>query len=162
MSVPLHTGLVGGITTREELNLSTDISFDDFTSQVCTKMDLEPQNAVLGYKFNKDRRRDPYLNLTNADQLRAAMAKGADLIERARTRRVVLEIQNLVRPYLNIRHATDIKIVFICSNLLARRLLLLRAESDQRRTSKSLRHRRTACPLRSLDSWMLLALLQAH
>jgi hypothetical protein len=65
-------------------------------------MDLEPQNAVLGYKFNKDRRCDPYLNLTNGDQLRAAMAKGADLIERARTRRVVLEIQNLVRPYLNL------------------------------------------------------------
>jgi hypothetical protein len=59
-------------------------------------MGLQRRDALLGYKFNKDLRRAPYHRLTNGDELRAAMARGADLIERARTRRVVLEIQNMV------------------------------------------------------------------
>jgi hypothetical protein len=96
VSVPLHSGLIGGVTATEELIFSTDISFDNFYSKICDKMGLEHQSAILGYKFNKDLRRDPYRDLTNEDQFTAAMAEGADLIECARTRRVVLEIQNMV------------------------------------------------------------------
>ena len=93
MSVPLH---VAGVTTFEELILPVSISFEDFYSKVCAKMDLEPQTTSLGYRFNKDLRRTPYKDLTNEHHLHAAMNKGADLIDRARTRRVVLEIQNMV------------------------------------------------------------------
>jgi hypothetical protein len=64
-------------------------------------MSLQPRGALLGYKFNKDLRRAVHHHLTNEVELRAAMAKGADLIERARTRRVVLEIQNLVSACVN-------------------------------------------------------------
>jgi hypothetical protein len=59
-------------------------------------MNLNPCNASLGYKFNKALRRTKYNELTNEDQLRTALARGVELIERARTRPVVLEIQNLV------------------------------------------------------------------
>lgn len=65
-------------------------------------MGLERQSVSLGYKFNKNLRRDPYLKLTNEHELRAAMAKGADLIERARKREVVLEIQNMVTMMVSI------------------------------------------------------------
>jgi hypothetical protein len=87
---------VGGVTAFEKLVLRTDIPFVNFCTQVCQKMGLERHNASLGYKFNKTLRRDPYRVLTNEEELRAAMAEGADMIERARTRPVELEIQNLV------------------------------------------------------------------
>ena len=96
VSVPLNTGLVGGITKREQFEVSTDISFEDMFERLCAKMNLNPCNASLGYKFNKDLRRTKYNELTNEDQLRTALARGVELIERARTRPVVLEIQNLV------------------------------------------------------------------
>jgi hypothetical protein len=58
------------------------------------------KTASLGYKFNKDLRREPYQDLANEHQLRVALARGADLIERARKRRVVLEVQNIVSTSL--------------------------------------------------------------
>jgi hypothetical protein len=99
-SVPLHSGHAGGVTAFEELILPADISFDDFYTRVCAKMSLQGQDILLGYRFNKDLRRAPYHHLTNENELRAAMAKGADLIEWARTRRVVLEIQNMVCAFV--------------------------------------------------------------
>lgn len=96
VSVPCHTGHVSSTTTFEEIILPTNISFGDFYSRVCSKMDLEPQTVSLGFKFNRDLRRDPYRDLTNEHQLRAAMAHGVYLIQRARKRRVVLEIRNMV------------------------------------------------------------------
>lgn len=96
VSVPLNTGLVGGIIKREQFNVSTDISFEDLFERLCAKMNLNPRDASLGYKFNKDLRRTKYNELTNEDQLRTALAHGVELIERARTKPVVLEIQNLV------------------------------------------------------------------
>jgi hypothetical protein len=104
VSVPLHTGHIGGVKAFEELVLPTDMSFNDFHGRVCGKMGLQQRGALLGYKFNKDLRHAPYHPLTNEDQLHAAMAKGADLIERARTRRVVLEMQNLVSACVGYAH----------------------------------------------------------
>lgn len=96
ISVPLNTGAIGGIITRENIVVPTDISFNDLFSRLCAKMDLDPQGAILGYKFNRDLRRAPYTELKGEDDLHVAMARGVDLIERARKRVVVLEIQNMV------------------------------------------------------------------
>jgi hypothetical protein len=92
----LNTGVVGGIISRVELHLPVDISFEDFFSRVCARMDLDPLTAELGYKFHTDRRRDAYHQLANEAQLRTAMTHGVGLMQRVRTRRVTLEIENLV------------------------------------------------------------------
>lgn len=98
ISIPLHTGHTR--TAFEEIVIPTNISFEDFYFRVCAKMGLESETVSLGYKFNKDLRRDPYRHLANEHQLRVALARGADLIDRARKRRVVLEIQNMVSTSL--------------------------------------------------------------
>ena len=59
-------------------------------------MDVNPQVTVLGYKFNRDPHCTKYTPLTDEEDLHAAMACGVELIRQARTRRVVLEIENLV------------------------------------------------------------------
>jgi len=61
-------------------------------------MDQEPRTPSLGYKFNEDLRGSQHQDFANGPQLRAAMAKGANLIGHARTRHVALEIQNLQQP----------------------------------------------------------------
>ena len=93
--MPLNSGIVGGVTAFEKL-VFTDIPFVNFCTQVCQKMGLEHHNVSLGYKFNKTLRHDPYCVFTNEEELRPAMAEGADMIERAQTRPVELEIQTLV------------------------------------------------------------------
>jgi hypothetical protein len=97
VSVPLNSGLVGAIVSRTDLRLPVDISFQDFFSRVCARMDLDPLEAALGYKFHTDRAHDPPHQLSNEDELRNAMSRGKELIKNARTRTVSLEIHNLVR-----------------------------------------------------------------
>jgi hypothetical protein len=94
VSIPIHTDHVGN--TFDEIVIPTNISFEDFSLRVSAKMGLESETVLLCYKFNKDLRRNPYQDLANEHQLRIALARGADLIKRARKRRVVLEIQNRV------------------------------------------------------------------
>ncbi|KAG1719586.1 hypothetical protein EDB19DRAFT_1620925, partial [Suillus lakei] len=97
VSVPLNTGVVGGRVSRVQIRFPVDIPFGDFFSRICAKMDLDPVNAELGYKFHNDRVRDAPHQLSNEQQLREAFEQGCMLIKRARSRRVVLEIHNLVR-----------------------------------------------------------------
>lgn len=73
-----------------------DTSFEDFFSRICAKMDLDPKEAELGYKYHGDRARDPPHQLSNTDQLLEAFGRGCRLLKRARGRDVVLEIHNLV------------------------------------------------------------------
>ncbi|KAG1836402.1 hypothetical protein DFJ58DRAFT_734999 [Suillus subalutaceus] len=95
ISVPLNTGVVGGRVSRVQIRLPVNITFEDFFSRICAKMDLDPVNAELGYKFHNDRVRDAPHQLSNEQQLQEAFEQGCDLIKRARSRRVVLEIHNL-------------------------------------------------------------------
>jgi hypothetical protein len=76
--------------------LPIDIPFVDFFSRVCARMDLDPLDARLGYKYGSDRARDPPNQLSNEEELRNAMEKGRNKLRLARTRGVILEIHNLV------------------------------------------------------------------
>ncbi|KAG1905524.1 uncharacterized protein F5891DRAFT_1183466 [Suillus fuscotomentosus] len=55
ISVPLNTGVVGERISHVQIHLPVDIPFEDFFSRICAKMDLDPANAELGYKFHNDR-----------------------------------------------------------------------------------------------------------
>jgi hypothetical protein len=96
VSIPLNTGVVGGAIVRVNLRLPTDISFADFFSHVCARMDLDPLDANLGYKYGSDRVRDAPNRLSNEEELRMVMEKGRNKLWLARKREVVLEIHNLV------------------------------------------------------------------
>jgi hypothetical protein len=97
LSIPLNTGVVGGIVTQVPLCLPTDISFEDLFSRVCAKMDLLPLEALLGYKFSSDRKNDPAYQLANEDDLHRAIVKAIEKVKRARSKDVIIEIHNLVR-----------------------------------------------------------------
>lgn len=102
VSIPLNTGVIGGEVSRIELRLPVNISFDDFMSRVCTRMGLDPQTARLGFKYPRDPRRGRWHDLASEEHLRAAMDRGVGYISRARKRRIVLEIENLVRARLSV------------------------------------------------------------
>ncbi|KAG2749318.1 hypothetical protein P692DRAFT_20732641 [Suillus brevipes Sb2] len=95
VSVPMNTGVPRGQVSRVQLCLPVDIGFEDFFSRVCAKMDLNPSEAQLGYKFNTDRVRDDPNQLSSEMQLREAMERGKRLLTRARTHEIILEIFNL-------------------------------------------------------------------
>lgn len=97
VSVPRNTGVIGGAVSWITLRLPGNTPFDDFFARVCANMDLDPATAQLGYKFHTDRVRDPPHRLSNKQELRQAMTYGLGLIRRARSRRIVMQIQNLVR-----------------------------------------------------------------
>jgi hypothetical protein len=96
VSIPLNTGTVGANVSRIQMRLPLDITFEDFFSRACAKMNLDPSEAELGYKFNLDRARDDPNQLSSETQLREAMERGEKLLIRTRTRKIILEIHNLV------------------------------------------------------------------
>ncbi|KAJ8582876.1 hypothetical protein M405DRAFT_846184 [Rhizopogon salebrosus TDB-379] len=99
VSVPLNTGTAGANVSRVQMRLPLDITFEDFFSRVCAKMDLDPSGAQLGYKFSTDRVRDDPNQLSSELQLREAMERGERLLNRARTREIILEIHNLRKTH---------------------------------------------------------------
>lgn len=100
VSVPQHTAVIGGVVTRAQLRLPTSLSFADFYSRVCARMDLDPLTARIGYKISGDRVRDDPNQLSNVDDYRFAVQKVVDKASRARSRAVVLELFNLVHSFL--------------------------------------------------------------
>lgn len=96
VSIPQNTTVVGGVVSRTTLRLPTDLTFADFYSRVCARMDLDPQSARIGYKLSGDRVRDASNQLFNAVDYRLAVEKVLEKARRARHRDVVLELFNLV------------------------------------------------------------------
>jgi hypothetical protein len=101
LSIPLNTNVVGGIVTYIPLCLPFDLSFEDFFSRVCARMELNPLDAQLGYRFEGDRQQDPTFRLANDEDLQTAKARTQDKMRRARTREVVVKLVNLVRFLLS-------------------------------------------------------------
>ncbi|KIO04230.1 hypothetical protein M404DRAFT_144024 [Pisolithus tinctorius Marx 270] len=95
VSIPLNTSFVGGTVSHVQLRFAVDTSFEDFFSCICAKMDLDPKEAQLGYKYHTDRVHDPPHQLSNAQQLAEAFEHGHHLLKHTQVREVVLEIHNL-------------------------------------------------------------------
>lgn len=99
VSVPLNTTIVGGLITRRELRIPSDLIFADFFSRVCANMDLNPEEASIGYKYHNDRARDPPRQLSNENEYTAMMAEMVRKVLAARSRNPVLFLHNLVRSH---------------------------------------------------------------
>lgn len=98
VSVPLNTTIVGGLVTRRELRIPSDLIFADFYSRMCANMDLNPGEASIGYKFHTDRAKDVPRELNNESEYQAMIQEMVRKILAARTRSPVLFLHNLVRP----------------------------------------------------------------
>jgi hypothetical protein len=86
---------------QAEIIFKWDIPTGDFFDRVCARMDLDPKDAVLGYKFEVDPKKS-IIQLPSNDVVAFAtmLEKVKSRIARARTRAVVLEIHDLVYVYI--------------------------------------------------------------
>ena len=98
VSVPLKQHRHKDIASRGEIAFEWEIPFGDFYDRICARMDLDPMEAVLGYKFETDAKKS-IIRLPSDDLaiFDAMLEKVKSRIARARTRAVVLEIHDLVR-----------------------------------------------------------------
>lgn len=101
ISIPRNTGVPGAIVSRVTISVPLDISFNDFFDRVCAQMDLHPGNTRIGYKYPRDRVRDPPHQLSNDEELRQALDIGVGLTQCARSRVILMEIHNLVSSGLS-------------------------------------------------------------
>lgn len=96
LSIPLNTNVVGGIITQTPLRLPIDLTFEDFFSRICAKMELDPLTAKIGCKLSGNCKADAPYQLANEDEFRFVMERVIDKIKRARTKEVIIELFNLV------------------------------------------------------------------
>ena len=97
ISVPLKQSRRTDTISRAEIAFEWDVLHGDFYDRVCARMDLDPKEAILGYKFELDPK-SSILQLPQNDPhiFDGMLEKIKSRIARARTCTVVLEIHNLV------------------------------------------------------------------
>lgn len=97
VSVPLKQLSIHDTPSRTEISFQWDILPGDFYDRVCARMDLNPKDGILGYKFEGDAKKSiiqlPSNDLVAFDSM---LEKVKSRIRRARTRAVILEIHDLV------------------------------------------------------------------
>jgi hypothetical protein len=97
ISVPLKQFSRRDTPSRAELTFEWDIPFGDFYDRICARMDLDPKDAALGYKFEVDPKKTIIrLPMNDVTPFNTMLEKAKSRIARARTRAVILEIHNLV------------------------------------------------------------------
>lgn len=97
ISVPLKQLSCQDTPSRAEIAFEWDTLFGDFYNRICARMDLDPKDASLGYKFEVDPKKS-IIQLPSNDPtaFNTMLEKAKSRIARARTRAVVLEIYDLV------------------------------------------------------------------
>lgn len=102
VSIPLNTGIVGGLVTRRELHLPSNLAFADFYSRICANMDIQPKDASVGYKYHNDKAKDPPRQLSDVNEYNAMMNEMVRKVLAARSKNPVLFLHNLVRHQPNL------------------------------------------------------------
>lgn len=98
VSVPLKQFRRSDTMSCAEIAFRWDVLYGDFYDRLCARMDLDPKEATLGYKFEPDSKKTIIrLPQDDPDTFNLMLEKIKSRIARARTRAVVLEIHNLVR-----------------------------------------------------------------
>jgi hypothetical protein len=83
--------------SRAEIAFEWDILFGDFYDRVCARMDLDPKDVALGYKFDVDPK-NSIVRLPSNDlaAFNKMLEKIKSRIVRTHTRAMILEIHELV------------------------------------------------------------------
>lgn len=95
-SIPLNTTEVGGRISHVVLHLACGVSFKDFWSWVCAKMDLDVQDTELRYKYHTDCVSDAPHILATDDDLQTVIEHGQGFVCRVQTKKVEIQVHNLV------------------------------------------------------------------
>jgi hypothetical protein len=97
VSVPLKSFRRNDTPSRAEITFEWEILYGDFYDRICARMDLDPKEAALGYKFEGDAKKS-IIRLPSNDSMTfdTMLDKVKSRIARARTRAVILEIHDLV------------------------------------------------------------------
>lgn len=121
VEIPLNTGVPAGGITYETFQVLDSISFVDFKEEVCQRMGINADSAVLGYKFPRDTRSGDWHSLTDENQLRFAIRRGREYISHARKypERVKLQIKNMVSLFVVERE-------YLLTNMTSCRQIMLR------------------------------------
>ena len=97
VSVPLKQSRRNDLMSQAEIAFEWDILYGDFFDRVCARMDLNLEEAILGYKFDADAKRTIiHLPQNGSDVFNLMLDKIKSCIAGAQTRAVVLEIHDLV------------------------------------------------------------------
>jgi hypothetical protein len=86
----------GAAPTRAEFSVPRDLAFEDVFSRLCAKMNVPPETAVLGYKFDKEPVRAPPHRLMNQGDYSGALEVLTAKISRAYATKPKLNVYWLV------------------------------------------------------------------
>ncbi|KAJ7573642.1 hypothetical protein C8J56DRAFT_1129676 [Mycena floridula] len=98
VEVPKRTNVISASVSLETIFLPSTTSFNDAFSRICTVMELDVQTAKIGYKYDKDLKRDPPHALNTSADWEDCVSKGKTQMASARTRVVTCKIENLNPP----------------------------------------------------------------
>lgn len=97
VTYPVDSDTIGVPTTTGTCLWDTTKSFPMFLAEMCKRMQLDKDMAVLGYKLSADRARDPARRLSTAEDYEFAMEELRRKVKNARTKEHKLVLHNLVR-----------------------------------------------------------------
>ena len=93
---PVDSDTIGVLTTTKECLWDTTKSFPEFWAEICKKMRLDQETAVIGYKLSGDCVKDSARQLSTAEEYKSAMEEIQRKVRNARTKAHKLILHNLV------------------------------------------------------------------
>ncbi|KAK7015359.1 hypothetical protein R3P38DRAFT_3204594 [Favolaschia claudopus] len=96
--VPTNSNVVGAPRVTRTLRYVRNADFAQAWNEICHHMGLDPYTACLGYKWDNDKANATIHALANAKDWQDCLENGIGQTERARTRNVTCNIQNLKSP----------------------------------------------------------------
>ncbi|KAJ7257606.1 hypothetical protein C8J57DRAFT_1647254 [Mycena rebaudengoi] len=96
--IPINSNVIGVTPVTRTKKYGRQVPFSVGYTEICGLMGLDSTTAVLGYKWDKEKRNDPVHGLANAADWNNCLETGIGLTARARTRQVTCIIKNLNLP----------------------------------------------------------------
>lgn len=125
--IPCNSGVIGGIIRYEKETYPVNISFHEFREQVSARMGVTPAEASIGFRFRynlnvvSQRSTTRYEELRTEARFRKIIGEMVKKLSNARTRRVVLELSNMVSSLI-LMFGGQLNELVISSDLLVMRL----------------------------------------
>ncbi|KAJ7757648.1 hypothetical protein B0H16DRAFT_1824079 [Mycena metata] len=96
--IPINSNVIGATPVSRTKHYGRAVAFSIGYTEICHVMGLGATTAVLGYKWDNEKRNDPVHSLANAADWNNCLEKGIGMSKRARTRNVTCIIKNLSLP----------------------------------------------------------------
>ncbi|KAJ7690326.1 hypothetical protein B0H17DRAFT_1179900 [Mycena rosella] len=96
--IPINSNVIGATPVTRAKHYGRAVPFSVRYTEICDMMGLDSMTAVLGYKWDNEKRNDPVHGLANAADWNNCLEKGIGQTTRARTQQVTCVIKNLNLP----------------------------------------------------------------